>query len=295
MLNWNGCAGETRFDDFGLSVASYRSIDWLIGTSWSRVKPINQSMDNVYVGFRPTVKSEDFCLFFQELWSISYRMCLGFCLILFFLKFYSISGGARLELIFFFFFHFSFTVAVALRPITSSTECPQAIHGTYKRFMSAIMSEGLRPMGRQHIHFSQREPTERNDVSGIRRSCDVLIFLNVEKALADGIPLFESANGVILSPGNGNGCVPRAYFLKVIDRTTGAVWSWRDPGKWPVRFPPATNTFFYDWSPEYRTNWRTFFNFLWIYIFFGLFFLCFLRQERLSSLMAVFNIPYLPK
>ena len=27
MLNWNGCAAETPFDDFGLSVASYRSID----------------------------------------------------------------------------------------------------------------------------------------------------------------------------------------------------------------------------------------------------------------------------
>ena len=169
---------------------------------------------------------------------------------------------------------------VALRPITSSTECPQAIHGTYKRFMSAIMSEGLRPMGRQHIHFSQREPTERNDVSGIRRSCDVLIFLNVEKALADGIPLFESANGVILSPGNGDGCVPGAYFLKVIDRTTGAVWSWRDPEKWPVRFPPATNTFSYDWSPEYRTNQRIQKNPLYKYIFFGLFPFVFWDKKR---------------
>jgi 2'-phosphotransferase len=48
----------------------------------------------------------------------------------------------------------------------------------------------------------------------------VLIYLDVAKALADGIPLFESTNGVILSPGNASGCVPALYFSRVVERKT---------------------------------------------------------------------------
>ena len=46
---------------------------------------------------------------------------------------------------------------------------------------------------------------------------EILIYLDVEKALADGIKLFRSANNVILSPGI-NGIIPAKYFLKVVDR-----------------------------------------------------------------------------
>ncbi|OQV16995.1 putative tRNA 2'-phosphotransferase 1 [Hypsibius exemplaris] len=114
----------------------------------------------------------------------------------------------------------SLAVEVALTAITSAADCPQALHGTYARFMESILREGLKPMTRQHIHFSKREPTEKNDVSGIRKNCNVLIYLDVEKVLRDGIPLFESANGVILSPGNAAGCIPAEYFLKVLDRNS---------------------------------------------------------------------------
>lgn len=108
--------------------------------------------------------------------------------------------------------------APILRPILSAEECPQAIHGTYRRFMKDILEKGLLPMGRTHIHFSKEEPSTDRTVSGIRPSCEVLIYLDIVKLLADGIPLFESMNGVVLSPGNEGKSIPKEYFLNILDR-----------------------------------------------------------------------------
>lgn len=105
-----------------------------------------------------------------------------------------------------------------LVPIRSSEECPQAIHGTFARNIDSIMKNGLSRMTRNHIHFSSEEPSRDRAVSGIRPSCDVLIYVDVEKVLSDGIPLLRSANNVILCPGNENGCLPSKYFTKVYDR-----------------------------------------------------------------------------
>ncbi|GAU96831.1 hypothetical protein RvY_08210 [Ramazzottius varieornatus] len=110
---------------------------------------------------------------------------------------------------------------LSLKPITSSEDYPQVIHGTYRKNMKSILKSGLKPMTRNHIHFSKGEPSADMAVSGIRANCDVLIYLDVDKALKDGIPLFESANGVVLSPGNADKCIPSTYFLKVVDRVHG--------------------------------------------------------------------------
>ena len=108
---------------------------------------------------------------------------------------------------------------LSLRPLTSLEDCPKAVHGTFRKNLSSILRTGLKPMTRQHIHFSKMEPPASGvDVSGIRGTCDVLIFLDVEKALRGGIALFESTNGVILSPGGAAGCIEPGYFAKVVDR-----------------------------------------------------------------------------
>jgi 2'-phosphotransferase len=50
---------------------------------------------------------------------------------------------------------------------------------------------------------------------GIRKNCDLLIFVNFHRARDDGIQFFKAANGVILSEGIG-GRILLKYFLKVI-------------------------------------------------------------------------------
>nr|XP_023415419.1 tRNA 2'-phosphotransferase 1 isoform X2 [Loxodonta africana] len=48
--------------------------------------------------------------------------------------------------------------------------------------------------------------------AGIRPNCEVAVFINGPLALADGIPFFRSANGVILTPGNADGVLLPKYF-----------------------------------------------------------------------------------
>ncbi|TKC51224.1 hypothetical protein EI555_004291, partial [Monodon monoceros] len=52
--------------------------------------------------------------------------------------------------------------------------------------------------------------------SGMRPNCEVAVFINGPLALADGIPFFRSANGVILTPGNADGVLPPKYFKEAL-------------------------------------------------------------------------------
>ncbi|XP_071441350.1 tRNA 2'-phosphotransferase 1 [Hetaerina americana] len=91
----------------------------------------------------------------------------------------------------------------------------EVVHGTYLRFWDKIKNEGLRRMRRTHIHFAPGVPGDLKVTSGIRSDCEVVIFMNVQKLLEDKIPLFVSANGVILSPGNNFGVIQPTYFKEV--------------------------------------------------------------------------------
>lgn len=112
------------------------------------------------------------------------------------------------------------TVSVDMKRITAADQAPVAIHGTYRSCMEAILNEGLRPMSRQHIHFAAGERGHAAVVSGMRKSAEVMIYMDVAKMLADGIPLYMSENRVLLSPGNAEGRIPPDYFAKVVDRTS---------------------------------------------------------------------------
>lgn len=75
-------------------------------------------------------------------------------------------------------------------------------------------------MGRNHIHFAtgppleyvlaahsgdsaqgKPKPDDSRVISGMRRDAQVLIYIDVRKALAAGVPFWRSENGVILSEG----------------------------------------------------------------------------------------------
>ena len=71
-------------------------------------------------------------------------------------------------------------------------------------------------MTRNHIHFAKGLPGEDGVISGMRSSCDVLIYMDAKKCLDSDIPFFESANGVLLSPGNEKGQIPLEMVEKVV-------------------------------------------------------------------------------
>lgn len=102
-----------------------------------------------------------------------------------------------------------------LKPIVSAEEVPVCVHGTYRRHLDPILKEGLKRMTRNHVHFATGVVGSDGVISGMRTSCNVLIYLNVEKALEDGMKLYMSDNKVILTEGF-DGVVGPEYFEKVV-------------------------------------------------------------------------------
>lgn len=84
------------------------------------------------------------------------------------------------------------------------------IHGTNSIAWNNIKKTGLKPMSRSHVHFA----TGLNAISGIRKSANVIIELDMETAMKDGMEFFQSDNGVVLSRGIDNVIAPK-YFLNV--------------------------------------------------------------------------------
>jgi 2'-phosphotransferase len=116
-----------------------------------------------------------------------------------------------------------------LTAITAEKAPKAIIHGTYFSSWPAILEDGgLRPMGRTHVHFATGVPEDGEVVSGMRSSVEVLVYVNVAKALADGSGLrwWTSENGVVLTEGNEDGLVPMAVWERVVGRRgdVGTIW-----------------------------------------------------------------------
>ncbi|KAM7508758.1 hypothetical protein LguiA_019211 [Lonicera macranthoides] len=116
-----------------------------------------------------------------------------------------------------------------LKPIISADEVPVCVHGTYKKNLESILQCGLKRMERMHVHFSCGLPADREVISGMRRNVNVLIFLDVRKALEEGMKLYVSDNRVILSEGF-DGVVPVKAADEpgrgLIGADLRAVWAW---------------------------------------------------------------------
>lgn len=133
------------------------------------------------------------------------------------------------------------------------------VHGTYHSAWPAILeSRGLRCMGRNHVHFATGPSLESilpphidatdhtvqglkqlglNDgqvISGMRKDAQVLIYVDLKRALAAGCPFWRSENGVILSEGfdaagggnEGAKVVPLEFFDVVVERKIGLGKIW---------------------------------------------------------------------
>lgn len=87
------------------------------------------------------------------------------------------------------------TVAVDLELVPESP--PEVLyHGATERFLAPILAEGLRPMGRHHVHLSPDAETAR--AVGRRRGRLVVLEVAAGRMAAEGRLFFRSANGVWL-------------------------------------------------------------------------------------------------
>ena len=114
-----------------------------------------------------------------------------------------------------------------MQPIVSAKEYPTIIHGTNEKAWKLIAKDpnGLSRMSRNHIHFATGLLGDDGVISGMRGSCSVLIYVDLEKALHDGIKFFKSENGVVLTEGvKEEGRLPKDYFGKVVTTTGETLW-----------------------------------------------------------------------
>jgi RNA:NAD 2'-phosphotransferase (TPT1/KptA family) len=107
-----------------------------------------------------------------------------------------------------------------LEAIVDPSSVPVCQHGTYAVHIPSILKTGLKRMQRNHVHLIACLPGDQDSVvSGMRKSADTIVTINVAAAMAAGIPFYRSSNGVILSPGLGDtGCIPAEFIGEVLGR-----------------------------------------------------------------------------
>ena len=92
------------------------------------------------------------------------------------------------------------------------------VHGSYNKSLYHILKDGLSRMSRTHIHFGINVPESEEVISGMRKSCEVMIFIDILLAIKDGYEFILTDNRVILTEGNESGYLPTKYITKIIDR-----------------------------------------------------------------------------
>jgi len=117
-------------------------------------------------------------------------------------------------------------VEVDMEEITDPSLYPNIIHGTYFKAWDIIKTEGLSRMKRNHIHFARDEPGSSGVISGMRRTCQVIIAIDLEKALNDGIKFYLSANDVILTAGDEDGILKPCYIKTAYRRSPKEMLTW---------------------------------------------------------------------
>ncbi|KAM5473643.1 tRNA 2'-phosphotransferase [Microsporum audouinii] len=150
--------------------------------------------------------------------------------------------------------------ASLLTPLTlsenPSVPLPETVvHGTYHATWPKILqSGGLRCMGRNHIHFASGPPISSvlpngrggevatppakshgrdGVISGMRADAQILIYIDLKRALAAGCPFGISENGVILSEGistdgTDDKKIGLEFFDIVVERKNGLGILWEN-------------------------------------------------------------------
>lgn len=62
----------------------------------------------------------------------------------------------------------------------------------------------------------------------MRNSANILIYIDVQKALDAGIRFFLSSNGVVLTEGDDSGVLRSEFFQRVTDKKGNELTGWRN-------------------------------------------------------------------
>ncbi|KAG7166243.1 5'-3' exoribonuclease 1-like [Homarus americanus] len=116
--------------------------------------------------------------------------------------------------------------------INSPDEVNVVIHGTYYAAWSQIYKQGL-VAGRGLIPCYSYVPWDINS----QLVFQLYVFLDVRKAMSDGMTFFRDKGKQILCTGDSQGIINRSYFSKVVDCISGEVIFPSQPAVGPEALP----------------------------------------------------------
>lgn len=91
--------------------------------------------------------------------------------------------------------------SIPQRIVKVAEEPPEILyHGTARRFLDAIMTEGLLPKGRQYVHLSSDTGTA-SQVGKRRDGKPVLLKINAKKAWSEGVKFYHGNETIWLADG----------------------------------------------------------------------------------------------
>jgi len=119
-----------------------------------------------------------------------------------------------------------------LLPVTldDTMQMPFVIHGTFWKAWEKIKTSGLKLVqGKQYLHFQAGRlgSSTKELVQNFRHNCEVLVYIDLAKALQFGINFWRSSNNVIITQGDNKNRISARFFLKAvhISPTTGEqIW-----------------------------------------------------------------------
>ncbi|CAK0820423.1 unnamed protein product, partial [Prorocentrum cordatum] len=101
-----------------------------------------------------------------------------------------------------------------LEQITDPSTVTECVHGTYLVHWPFVKRQGLSKVARNHIHMANGLP-EDGKIRGMRSTAELFVYVDVPKAMEDGVIFFRSKNDVILTVGI-DGWLPTKYFVKAV-------------------------------------------------------------------------------
>ncbi|THH00641.1 hypothetical protein EW026_g1927 [Hermanssonia centrifuga] len=63
----------------------------------------------------------------------------------------------------------------------------------------------------------------------MRNSAQILVYIDVQKAMDAGIKFFMSANGVVLTEGDSKGYLRPEFFARVVTKENEPILDWNQP------------------------------------------------------------------
>ena len=100
--------------------------------------------------------------------------------------------------------------------VKKSEEYTVCIHGTYWKAWEDMKQKGISRFAPNHIHFASGMMGRERMLSGkMQQNCEVLVYIDLKRAVTEGIKFFRGSDGVLWTDGNAQGEIFCFVFINM--------------------------------------------------------------------------------